>query len=420
MRRSWLRPAFARSDAPTVCAPPPASTLTVNVKDEGAKGDGQTDDTAVIQAAIDAIGGTKGTVLVPEGVYMIDAVDNRLHLKDDMTLKLADGAVLKAIPNDSKKYSLLTISGVSNIWVIGGTLEGERDQHKGKSGEWGSRPAHRQGRQAHHRQQRDLEEDVGRRLLRAGRRGRALLRRHRRCQPPPGICRSSRPTGFWCELGVQEHARHAAVRRDRFAPDRVEQKITNVRIVGSKFIDNAGPGILVAGKKARVTKIEMTRNTFRNNPVVVEYAPSLAAAICGNRRDKHRDRAHRPVSMPMPSPSRWSHCRTTVAAAALTLTVRVEAGGGAQAVGASERAKAGEARIAAPSARLTARFSAERNTAPTIAIKTSIIGDNAKIWRRSKGRSQVRAPCGSGWESTHRCRMCCNGYKLLLCYRGLL
>ena len=45
--------------------------------------------------------------------------------------------MLKAIPNDSKKYSLLTISGVANVWVIGGTLEGERDQHKGKSGEWG-------------------------------------------------------------------------------------------------------------------------------------------------------------------------------------------------------------------------------------------------------------------------------------------
>jgi len=83
------------------------------------------------------IGGTKGTVLVPKGVYMIDAVDHRLHLKDDMTLELAEGAVLKAIPNDSKKYSLLTISGVANVWVIGGTLEGERDQHKGKSGEWG-------------------------------------------------------------------------------------------------------------------------------------------------------------------------------------------------------------------------------------------------------------------------------------------
>ena len=68
-------------------------------------------------------------MLVPKGVYMIDAVDPRLHLKDDMTLELAEGAVLKAIPNDSKKYSLLTISGVANVWVIGGTLEGERDQH---------------------------------------------------------------------------------------------------------------------------------------------------------------------------------------------------------------------------------------------------------------------------------------------------
>jgi polygalacturonase len=105
-------PALA-ADAPASCSPPPASTLVVNVKDKGALGDGRTDDTAAIQAAIDAIGGTKGTVLVPKGVYMIDAVKKRLHLKDDMTLKLADGAVLKAIPNDAKKYSLLTISGVA-------------------------------------------------------------------------------------------------------------------------------------------------------------------------------------------------------------------------------------------------------------------------------------------------------------------
>src|SRR4029078_1667971 len=125
------------ADAPASCTPPPASTLVVNVKDKGALGEVKADDTAAIQAAIDAIGGTKGTVLVPKGVYMIDTVKKRLHLKDDMTLKLADGAVLKAIPNDAKKYSLLTLSGVANVWVIGGTLEGERDQHQGQSGEWG-------------------------------------------------------------------------------------------------------------------------------------------------------------------------------------------------------------------------------------------------------------------------------------------
>jgi polygalacturonase len=126
-------------------------------------------------------------VLVPKGVYMIDAVVNRIHLKDDMTLKLADGAVLKAIPNDSKKYALLTISRASNVWVIGGKLEGERDQHKGKSGEWGY--GLRIGKGAKHITVSGLTSRMmwGDRSLRAGCRGRALLRRHRRRQPPPRI-----------------------------------------------------------------------------------------------------------------------------------------------------------------------------------------------------------------------------------------
>ena len=120
------------------CVPASKSPLVVSVKDKGAKGDGKTDDTAAIQAAIDQVAGTGGTVLVPDGIYMIDAAGKlRLSLKDDMTLRLADGATLKAIPNNQKKYSILTISGVSNVAVIGGTLEGERDQHKGNGGEWG-------------------------------------------------------------------------------------------------------------------------------------------------------------------------------------------------------------------------------------------------------------------------------------------
>ena len=39
-------------------------------------------------------------MLVPDGVYMVNAVEKNLNLKSDMTLKLAGGAVLKAIPND--------------------------------------------------------------------------------------------------------------------------------------------------------------------------------------------------------------------------------------------------------------------------------------------------------------------------------
>ena len=275
----------ARSDAPTTCASPPASTLTVNVKDKGAKGDGKNDDTSAIQAAIDEVKGKTGTVLVPKGTYMIDAAGKqRLELGDDMTLKLEDGAVLKVIPNDAEKYRLLTLSGVSNVWVLGGTFEGDRERHNGKSGEWGH--GIRIGKGA---KNVTISNVVAKKMWGDGfyvqdaedvrfcgvtadanrRQGLSVIQ-------VDGLLvlnsvfkntRGTRPSA-----GID------------FEPDRVEQKITNVRIVGSKFLDNAGAGILVAGKKARVTKIEITRNTFRNNPVVVEYAPSLAAAICGNRQ----------------------------------------------------------------------------------------------------------------------------------------
>jgi polygalacturonase len=277
-------PAFA-ADAPASCTPPPASPLVVNVKDKGAKGDGRTDDTAAIQAAIDAIGGTKGTVLVPEGVYMIDAVDNRLHLKDDMTLKLADGAVLKAIPNDSKKYSLLTISGVANVWVTGGTLEGDRDQHKGKSGEWGT--GLRITKAAEHITVTNL---VSRKMWGDG----FYVQDAQDVRFCGVTADANRRQGLSIiqadgllvlnSVFKNTHGTRPSAGID-FEPDKEEQEIANVRIIGSKFLDNAGGGIMVAGKKARVTKVEMTRNVFRNNrPFVVENAPTVAASICGNRQ----------------------------------------------------------------------------------------------------------------------------------------
>jgi hypothetical protein len=277
-------PAFA-ADAPASCTPPPASPLVVNVKDKGAKGDGRTDDTAAIQAAIDAIGGTKGTVLVPEGVYMIDAVDNRLHLKDDMTLKLADGAVLKAIPNDSKKYSLLTISGVANVWVTGGTLEGDRDQHKGKSGEWGA--GLRITKAAEHITVTNL---VSRKMWGDG----FYVQDAQDVRFCGVTADANRRQGLSIiqadgllvlnSVFKNTHGTRPSAGID-FEPDKEEQEIANVRIIGSKFLDNAGGGIMVAGKKARVTKVEMTRNVFRNNrPFVVENAPTVAASICGNRQ----------------------------------------------------------------------------------------------------------------------------------------
>ena len=43
-----------------------------------------------------------------------------------------------------------------------------------------------------------------------------------------------------------------------FEPDDPDQKVKNVQIEKSQFLDNAGPGVLIAGKKGAVAKVELT------------------------------------------------------------------------------------------------------------------------------------------------------------------
>ncbi len=122
------------------CAPAPTSPLVVSVKTYGAKGDGIADDTAAIQAAIEVVAGTGGTLLVPDGTYMINAILNSgkgLQLRSNMTFRMSSAAVLKAIPNASGGYSVLFLPRVSNVNIIGGTIEGERSAHTGTGGESG-------------------------------------------------------------------------------------------------------------------------------------------------------------------------------------------------------------------------------------------------------------------------------------------
>jgi polygalacturonase len=277
---------LARAKAPESCDPPPPSPLTVNVKDQGAKGDGHSDDTAAIQTAIDLVGGTKGTVLVPAGTYMIDAVGkSRLHLKSDMTFKLADGATLKAIPTNSEKYALLTIQGVSNVWVVGGTIEGERDRHKGKKGQAGMGISILHG--AKH-------------ITIAGVTARRMWGDGFYVKDAEDVRFCSVTADFNRRQGMSIiHADGILVLNSVFKntrgtrpaagidlePDRDEQEIKNVRIEGSKFINNAGGGIMVSGRAARVSKLQLTRNTFTNNrPFVVTSAPQVASGICRNRQ----------------------------------------------------------------------------------------------------------------------------------------
>jgi len=87
------------------------SGIYYNVKDYGAKGDGQTIDIKAIDAAINAAsekGG--GTVFFPAGTYLSFTI----HLKSFITLQLDNGAVLEAA--DVKKFGFGYDPAEPNQW----------------------------------------------------------------------------------------------------------------------------------------------------------------------------------------------------------------------------------------------------------------------------------------------------------------
>lgn len=110
----------------------------VNVKRFGAKGDGNTDDTKAFQNAIDELASKGGgTVVVPRGIYAIDAkVGIQMKSKVDMYLK-DTFSVLKAIPNDVTGYVVVSIADAMDVRLRGGKILGERYAHIGTKGEWG-------------------------------------------------------------------------------------------------------------------------------------------------------------------------------------------------------------------------------------------------------------------------------------------
>lgn len=285
-----LSPASPARAATEGCAKAPTSPLVVNVRQKGAKGDGRTDDTAALQAAFDKVAGTGGTVLVPDGVYMVDPVSTtgRLKIKNNTTLKLSPGAVIKAIPNGAQDYALLTIAGASNVTVTGGTLEGDRGQHTDKAGEWGM--------------------------------GLSIVEGAKNITVSGVTAKEMWGDGFYLGSGqsvtfcgvVSDHNRRqglSVIEVDQLEvvnsvfsntqgtrpsagidlePDDLKQRISNVRIHNSKFLNNAGPGILVAGKKnaSLISRLEITENLFVGAvPLKIEYSPEVKQSqICRNRQ----------------------------------------------------------------------------------------------------------------------------------------
>ena len=109
---------------------------TINVRDKGALGDGVHDDTAAIQAAIDALPVSGGTVTIPDGNYMIDAARS-INLRSNMRLQMTPAATLSAMTNDLDRSYMIKVWRANNVQIIGGRVVGERAGHRGTTGEWG-------------------------------------------------------------------------------------------------------------------------------------------------------------------------------------------------------------------------------------------------------------------------------------------
>lgn len=99
--------------------------VTLNVRDFHAKGDGKSDDTSAIQAAILSCP-KDGRVLIPEGTYWIKPI----FLKSDIRIELAKGAILLG-ETDRVKYPILPgripMEGDSDKEYYLGTWEGRAE-----------------------------------------------------------------------------------------------------------------------------------------------------------------------------------------------------------------------------------------------------------------------------------------------------
>lgn len=119
------------------------SHVVVRPEDHGARGDGRSDDTAAMQAAMNAVPAGGRLELRSRAVYRIDtnvhpssATFGGLRIRSGVTLDL-NGAELRALPSAESGGAVVQAHMADGWRIVGpGRIRGERAEHRGTAGEW--------------------------------------------------------------------------------------------------------------------------------------------------------------------------------------------------------------------------------------------------------------------------------------------
>lgn len=114
---------------------PAPRALALDARAFGARGDGVSDDTRALQAAIDALP-AGGTLVLGPGNYVIDP-ERSVRLRSRTRLSMSPGTRLVARANAAPRAYVLLIEGVRDVQVSGGRIVGDRNHHLSGEGEWG-------------------------------------------------------------------------------------------------------------------------------------------------------------------------------------------------------------------------------------------------------------------------------------------